>query len=664
MICMYSWQKKVRPALFPLSAFTLLFSILFLQFYLAQAGLVIPKDAGIDNLDLSAFPTITAYLDVRDEQGEFLRGLQPSMARVLEDNSPIQVQSFDELYPGAMFIVALNPGRVFSIRDGEGKTRYDGLFNTFVDWASAHPATATDDLSLLVTDGPEAIHQEDSRQWLAALQSAGTDFRSAIPSLDVLMQAVDLAEGSAVRPGMGKAILYVTPPLEADYSAGLQGLIKRVTADKIRIVVWLIAAADQFDSPGVVQLRDLANGTGGNLFLYSGIEKFPDIEAILSPLRRIYRLTYPSKITTSGTHKLNVQVRMDGVFTGAPPDVATPEQSFDIVVKPPNLMFVSPPQEILRKSLKAGLAPAPEKQVLEVLIEFPDGYTRPISKMTFYVDGAPVAVKKDPPFTQVTWDLTNYLTNGTHRVRVETIDSLGIQSSSIEIPVNLIVKIPPESLLVLVSRNAPLIAGFIIVSCVTALSLALILGGKLKPKDHGMVNGKTRQGRGLSGGTPEAKNLTQPARNQVKKELTIPSHFPAWMNPLHNSQRHFASHAHAFLVQMREVEGVVEVTIPAPIQIMTNEVTLGSDPSRANVVIDDPSIEPLHSRLSRSNVHYRLFDEGTIAGTWVNYTPVSKEGMILEHGDLVHIGRMGFRFLIRNPSRTRKPVITPEDLSP
>ena len=51
-------------------------------------------------------------------------------------------------------------------------------------------------------------------------------------------------------------------------------------------------------------------------------------------------------------------------------------------------------------------------------------------------------------------------------------------------------------------------------------------------------------------------------------------------------------------------------------------------------------------------------DEGSIAGTWINYTPVSRNGADLEHGDIIHIGRTGFRFTIRQPKTVRRPVIT------
>jgi hypothetical protein len=33
----------------------------------------------------------------------------------------------------------------------------------------------------------------------------------------------------------------------------------------------------------------------------------------------------------------------------------------------------------------------------------------------------------------------------------------------------------------------------------------------------------------------------------------------------------------------------------------------------------------------------------------------------LEHGDLIHLGRVSFRFELTNPRRIRQPVVTPID---
>jgi pSer/pThr/pTyr-binding forkhead associated (FHA) protein len=99
-----------------------------------------------------------------------------------------------------------------------------------------------------------------------------------------------------------------------------------------------------------------------------------------------------------------------------------------------------------------------------------------------------------------------------------------------------------------------------------------------------------------------------------------------------------------------------------PIPIASEEITFGRDPLQAIQVLDDPSVDELHARLRKeADGSFRLLDEGSTAGTWINYVPVSRDGARLEHGDLVHIGRISFRFTEREPERVRKPVILPEE---
>jgi pSer/pThr/pTyr-binding forkhead associated (FHA) protein len=47
-----------------------------------------------------------------------------------------------------------------------------------------------------------------------------------------------------------------------------------------------------------------------------------------------------------------------------------------------------------------------------------------------------------------------------------------------------------------------------------------------------------------------------------------------------------------------------------------------------------------------------------VAGTWVNYSPVPAQGLLLRHGDLVQIGKIAFRFELANPPEERQPRIT------
>ncbi len=105
--------------------------------------------------------------------------------------------------------------------------------------------------------------------------------------------------------------------------------------------------------------------------------------------------------------------------------------------------------------------------------------------------------------------------------------------------------------------------------------------------------------------------------------------------------------------------GSDEPTLPTPLQITTEDVTLGSDPHQASLVITDPSIEGLHARIHHEDKSFLLTDAGSIAGTWVNFEQVTPNGTTLEHADIIHLGRVGFRFKLSEPGQLGKVVVIP-----
>jgi hypothetical protein len=69
----------------------------------------------------------------------------------------------------------------------------------------------------------------------------------------------------------------------------------------------------------------------------------------------------------------------------------------------------------------------------------------------------------------------------------------------------------------------------------------------------------------------------------------------------------------------------------------------------------------LHARLKRTDGgDFLLFDNNTVAGTWVNYDPISKDGCVLRHGDVVNFGQLMYRFSLKNPPVDAEPKIIPE----
>jgi pSer/pThr/pTyr-binding forkhead associated (FHA) protein len=95
-----------------------------------------------------------------------------------------------------------------------------------------------------------------------------------------------------------------------------------------------------------------------------------------------------------------------------------------------------------------------------------------------------------------------------------------------------------------------------------------------------------------------------------------------------------------------------------PIPVLEKDMTFGADPVQSMHVLDDPSIAPLHARIKQNGEGiFVILDHGSVAGTWVNYEAVTREGVRLKHGDRIHFGRMQYRFDLSQPPAESEPKI-------
>jgi len=624
-------------------------SVLLLFLYLLPAS-VSAQTTGRANLSTPitvVFPIIEAFLDVHDAQGKFIHSLSPSDIQILEDNTLLPVSQLKELRPGAQIVLAINPGPPFAIRNSQAVSRYDFVIETLTNWGKSRQASTLDDVSLLTTDGPEVTHVTSSLDWLTALSADQIDTRTATPNLDTLFRAVSLAADPAARPGMGRVVLFITPPPEDKYGDVLDNIAAQATDQNVSIFVWMVSSAETTSTPAADQLKTLAEQTGGTYFSYTGAEPLPDPELYFEPLRNIYHLNYNSQINNAGIHQLTAQVQTDSG------QIVSPAQTFEIDIQAPQPAFITPPLQIQRiPSTKGSILEenesspveySPNEQNLEIVIGFPDSRIRPIQRATLYVDGSIAAENKNPPFENFIWNIEEYTTSAQHLLKVEVKDSLGMIGSTIDTQVDIIVEAPESTSMVIFTQNFPLLTGVVAALAAALLLLVLVLTGRIQPRLPGL-------------GRLHRQNEAHPAMPAVAvKDLPPPSRKSSWASRLKWPQPNLPPQAHATL---NPISNANEETGEPPIPIIEDEVTLGSDPKHVTYVLDAPSVAATHTRLIRYNEgDYHLFDQDTIAGTWINYSPISGEGTPIEHGDLVHIGRVGFRFTIRRPIRIRKPVI-------
>jgi hypothetical protein len=468
-----------------------------------------------------------------------------------------------------------------------------------------------------------------------SLQSFKPDFRNSTPNLPTLSIALDTVNAQTPQPGMKRAVLFITPHMDdSNLDDALAPLIKKAVDSKIRVFVWFVDAAEFNTTPSANAFKLLALQTNGSFFSFSGKETFPDLNAHLAPLRHIYSLTYTSGLRTSGTHSLGLYVNT--------PEGAIPalDKDFSVDVQPPNVFLVAPPSQITRQP------PAddpynpdvlvPSQQPLEVIIEFPDGHARAIKRVILYVDGQKIAENTSAPFETFMWDISAYTESRLHDVAVEVEDELGLTRTSVSASVAVTVIPAPGGLEAFMARyRSYLVLGAIGVAGIALTAILVFSRGARRTSTIDRIEMRKHLEDPLTQPVPAitADPTTKRSKTQPRKSLT-----PAWSQA--KSAR--LPDAPAYLIRLTnggEPAGV------APIPLLERDMTFGADPVQSMRVLDDPSIAPLHARIKHiENGTFMIYDHGSVAGTWVNLEPVTREGRRLQHGDRIHIGGLVYRF--------------------
>jgi hypothetical protein len=602
-------------------------------------------EAEIISIDAQNFPQVSALMDVYDASGEFMAGLQPGDLTAYENGQPRPVDKLAESATPVQIVVAINPGPALAVRDANGIPRFTQVEAVLSQWVDAQPDDSGDDLSLVSLSGSLITHA-NINDWFVSLDSFKPDFRNTTPNLQTLSIALDTVNASVPQPGMKRAILFITPHMDdPNIDDTMAPLIQNAMDSKIRIFVWFVDGEEYFPTASANAFKSLALQTTGTFFAFSGKETFPDLGLSLTPLRHTYKLTYTSALSTAGEHALGIQV-------GSPQGtLLTSDKNFSVDIQPPNPIFISPPLQITRQPPAEdpynaeGLLPA--QQAIEIIVEFPDGHPRQLKQTSLYVDGQLVAENKSEPFEKFIWDLSVYEKSGQHEISVQAEDVLGLQKFSMGIPITLTVMQPPRGVQAFLARYS----SYLIMGAIGLAGLALLVilfRGRL---GGGLFKGRraTRK-RFEEPLTQPVVALTEPSISATKRAKSEPRR-AGWLQARPNRK----AEAPAYLIRLTNGGEPASVS---PIPVAGREMTFGTDPVQSMRVLDDLSISPLHARIKQTeDGGFIIYDHGSVAGTWVNYEPVPRDGCRLAHGDTIHFGQLFYRFDLNRPPAVSEPKV-------
>ena len=569
-------------------------------------------------IQTDAFPTISAWVTPWDAQGRFIAGIAPTAVQVQEDGQPRSLTRWEEQTPGAQVVIAIEPGRALAVRDVQGVSRYTFVYYQIRDWASSEH-TVPYDLSLYTPDGPQIAHLADFAPFLQALEAYHPDLKTKEVGLKALAEGLRWAADPPPQPGMGRALLWITPLPTQEALNNLEQYLTLAQKHRVRVYIWLLGPPELAQAPAAQPLRKFAEATLGQFIVFSGMETLPVVADLFEPLTHAYHLTYTSRAFRNAQHTLQVTLRV-----GENQNLSSQAVAFPFALKPPEPVILDAPQEIVR-----GLPPgqtdpearAPRQQTLRVGVTFPDGHPRAVKRLTLLVDGEAAASRRRAPFDKILWDLTAYDHSGVHTLQVEVEDEYGLKGRSPLVTVQVSVPKPRAGLAVWLAQHRGAVTLSVVLAAGVILLAVLFVGGR----------------RQAAATPPAGTTLAPPAATpRPRWRLRWPGrsrgHPTAPPAPL------------AYLVPLPPADPDTTSTLPV-LQIRTPEAVLGSDPAQATLVIRDPSVEPIHARLWRTESGaFFIADQRSAAGTWLNYAPVSPEGARLHDGDLVHLGRVGFRF--------------------
>ena len=601
-------------------------------------------DIRLLQVDTSGFPEISFFLEASQQDAAILSNLNEESIQVLEDDLNLRpVNTLEKVEPGIQVILAYNLGPALSNTTVNGGTRYQAVNESMISWLHSLDGTSPDDFSLATNTGLQSIRLTDPQLFAEELSTYDPQLATNQPNLTSLLQSLDLSTDPNPNPLMKRVIFYVTPQPNVTNLSAVPGLIDRAIQQDVKVFIWLVAPASVETSNPVAYdlLNQLAEKTGGKFFLYTGQEVLPDPEAYLRPMRSLYSVSYQSVINQPGTHQISVEIQQgSSVLESDHIDVR-------LAIRPPNLILLDPVLSIERTwqnnaDDQKDLSLFPKSETINFITEFPDGFPRDLVQAQLLVNGEVVKEFKTPPFTQFLWDISEIDTNQDVEISIKVQDELGLVGQSEPALVQVTVAEPPLSFWQSIIRFQLSTERWIILASVLTTGAVLVVAVVLAGRRRNDWREKSAA----------REKRTDPLTQPVAIRQEIPRSSPVKYD---NYPKTSGQAVSAWLVPLNER---FEVIRSKAIPLNQPELIIGRDAKKAGLVIPSAAMAGVHARLThKSNGEFWLADNGSEAGTWVNFTPVSTQGMRLQHGDLIHFARNAYRFELINPPEDREPQL-------
>lgn len=593
----------------------------------AQEPVAVVRVLGVDT---SAFPTVALTFTAQDAVG---RGRDSfSRLTVAENGRPVERYDLLNVYAGVDVTFVIDANRTINAIDLIGDvSRLAKVRTAIADYAARRMSTAgVDRVSVIVPEGDGAAFLlEETGNPDAVINAMATYDPQTLATAAPVQAMLELAfrQAAAREPTTRYQAIILLSDTEnlrrqVDFFA-LRASLAQSQAVFFGAILGRVASQDEIEA-----MAELYIPSGGYAVHMPASQSLDAVLATVQSNGYHNQLRYRSRVNASGEQQLDVEV--EGVAA-----VAT----FAIEVLPPEIAWLSDGRPLDRSGDPAQPFGEwePTALSLEAQVRWPDGHPRTVTAVRFFVDDLEQLLP-EPPVLDITGRLTwvwllNAVGPGEYRLRLQLDDELGLTADSptatqvvraqvVEEPATPTPLPPPTATPTAVQETVRSLSPWITERNATIVLVLLI------PLLALIALRKWRRRRQPA---PPAAPTPPPPR------AVLPGN--------------------VYLEILPSSPGYGDLSDLIPVQGET--ATIGSDPFRAQIVLDHESISRLHASIRFEDGQFVLYDEGSAYGTLVNFQRVGLTPRVLRHGDEIQLGQVHLRLRIFDealPAATAPPA--------
>jgi hypothetical protein len=607
----------------------------------------------ITEIDIARFPEISFHLVYLDADNRVI--LDMSELKLLENGRSVGDFKAEPVDVGTELIVVIDANTSIEQQDeAGGSTRREKVRDSIIRYANLFMnPMQLDSMTMIVPEG-------DGGRFL---DEAGLTFPNEVinainfyetgdlhePNLNGLMNMALEQAASTRDEGRFQAILLFSDAGNISERLDFDSLVE--TARDGQVAIYSGILGSRADADEIEQVTRLTEPTGGAYTHMPNPVRTDELYELLQQRANEARIDYRSSIDSSGVHTLSTEIA--GVLA---------EESFELVVEPPVVrMAVDNSRPIRRVASEPDISfeqMEPTHQPLVAEVAWPDEHPRILDSAILLVNGQEMPVQNtilgDDGLLTFDWDI-RFLDEGIYDLQVQVTDELGLQSTSEPLPLAIevdriqpIPTTPPPTLPPPEPTSAPSSeSGIISFSVIAIGGVALILLLFLVLLVTGIILFRRRR----SDGTPEQASPSQPATTAGPMAVQLPPDTQTDPAMTYALPPEFAA-VGLIGALLEAIENAPDH--PTMIPIGGNNVALGRDAKRVQIAFQDQSVSRLHARILENQGLYRIYDEGSSSGTYVNYKRIGLSPQTLNDKDIIHLGRVQLRFHLASAYRTNQ----------